>query len=125
MTPFDFINSITYNKEDLFVDPQAEKDYVPFIVNRGLSYFPDTLFYANEVNQYSTASKKWQYDFLRLSIAKKKRFSKWAKKESLTTDVALVQEWYKYSEEKAIEALTILTDQQLKAIRDALNKGGK
>lgn len=125
MTPFDFINSITYDKTNLFEDPQAEKDYVPFIVNRGLSYFPDTLFYANEVNRIGNSPKKWQYDFLRLTVTKKKRFSKWAKKESLSTDVALVQEWYKYSKEKAIEALTVLTDQQLKAIREASDKGGK
>lgn len=126
MTPFDFINSITYDKTDLFADPQAEKDYVPFIVNRGLSYFPDTVFYANEANRIgTTACKKWQYDFLRLAITKKKRYSKWAKKDALSTDVALVQDWYKYSKEKAIEALTVLTDQQIQAIREASGKGGK
>ena len=61
MNVFDFVNSINYDKRDLFEDPQAEKDYVPFLVNRSLSYFPDTALYANEMNQQAGIPKRWQY----------------------------------------------------------------
>lgn len=124
MTPFDFINSINFDKKNLFEDPQAEKDYVPFIVNRGLSYFPDTVFLANEMNRASGAPKRWQFDFLLNSVSKRKRFSKWAKKDVSTDDLALVQLFYKYSKEKALEALSLLSKQQLDAIRHTMNKGG-
>lgn len=125
MTPFDFINAINHDKRDLFEDPQAEKDYVPFIVNRGLSYFPDTVFYANEINQFASAPKRWQFDFLRHSVTKKKRFSKWAKKDAQTEDLAAVQEFYGYSKEKAIEALNILDGDQIDAIKKSLYRGGR
>lgn len=126
MSPFDFVNAINFDKRDLFADdPQAEKDYVPFIINRSLSYFPDTLFYANEINRFASAPKQWQFDFLRLSVTKKKRFSKWSKKDSTPADLAAVQEYYKYSQERAMEALSLLTDEQLEAIKQAVNRGGK
>ncbi len=81
MSPFDFLNSINDTKKDLFEDPQAEKDYNAFLVNRGLSYFPDTILFANEMNIKRDTPKQWQFDFLRLAIPKKKRFSKWHKKK--------------------------------------------
>ena len=125
MTPFDFINSINFDKKNLFEDPQAEKDYVPFLVNRGLSYFPDTVFLANEMNRVGGAPKRWQFDFLLNSVSKRKRFSKWSKKDASTDDLALVQEYYKYSKEKALDALSLLSKQQLDAIKHTMNKGGK
>lgn len=125
MTPFDFVNSINFGKTDLFDDPQAEKDYVPFIVNRALSYFPDTVLLANEMNIHSTAAKRWQYDFLRNAVTKRKRFSKWAKKDASTSDLAAVQEYYKYSSEKALEAMTILSKDQIENIKQQMDKGGK
>jgi hypothetical protein len=125
MTPFDFVNAITYNKQDLFEDPQANKDYVSFVVNRALSYFPDTILYANEMNRNHTVDKRWQFDFLLNSISKRKRFSKWAKKAQSPEDLAAVQEYYKYSAEKAMEVLSILSDEQLQQIKQRMDKGGK
>ena len=125
MSPFDFVNSITYNKQDLFQDPQAEKDYVPFVVNRALSYFPDTVLYANEMNCTHTAPKQWQYDFLRNTISKRKRFSKWNKKDQTPENLAAVQNYYKYSAEKALEVMSILSMEQLCYIKQQMDKGGK
>ena len=125
-TPFDFINSINSTKINLFEgDMQAEKDYVPFIVNRGLSYFPDTIMYANEMNINSSLPKLWQYTFLLNLVPKKKRFSKWAKKEAKQEDILLVQEYYGYSYEKTKEVMSILTKEQLDIIKKKLFKGGK
>ena len=124
MSPFDFVNSITYNKQDLFEDPQAEKDYVPFLVNRALSYFPDTILYANAMNN-PNIPKQWQFEFLRNSVSKRKRFSKWAKKTAVSDDIRAVQEFYKYSTEKALEVISILSREQIEIIKQLMDKGGK
>jgi hypothetical protein len=125
MTPFDFINAINLTKKNLFEDPLAKKDYVPFIINRGLSYFPDTILYANEMNRLSGIPVDWQFSFFLNTIPKKKRFSKWHKKDAETESLSLVKEYFGYSSEKATEALNILTDEQLVMIKEKLYKGGK
>lgn len=126
MNPFDFINAINVTKEDLIAqDPLNEKDYSSFLVNRGLSYFPDTVMYANEMNRHAAIDKKWQFHFLLNSITKKKRFSKWSKKDADTKPIRLIMEYYGYSSEKAKEALRILSGDQLKIIEEKLQKGGK
>lgn len=125
MTPFDFINAINDSKKNLFLDPQAQKDYNAYIINRGLSYFPDTILYANEMNQRSSIDKDWQFFFYLNSIPKKKRFSKWAKKDAETKSLQMVMEYYKYSSERAKEALSVLSPEQLTMIEEKLYKGGK
>lgn len=125
MTPFDFINAINLTKKNLFEDPQAEKDYLPFLVNRRLSYFPDTVLYANEMNRNSGIPKDWQFSFFLNTIPKKKRFSKWHKKDADSESLTLVKEYFGYSSEKALEALSILSDEQLAMIKEKLYKGGK
>jgi NACalpha-BTF3-like transcription factor len=123
---FDFLNAINDTKKDLIKeDPHTEKDYVPFMVNRGLSYFGDTVMYANEMNMHSSIPKKWQFEFYLTGIKKKKRFSKWAKKESTSDDLKLIMQEYNYSSKRAQEALDMLTDEQLKSIRESYKTGGK
>lgn len=125
MNPFDFIKAINTTKENLFVDPQANKDYSSWMVNRGLSQFPDTVLYANEMNFHYTIPKEWQFSFLLNSIPKKNRFSKWAKKEASSDDMKLVMEYYGYSREKARQVLNILSEDQLSMIKEKVYKGGK
>lgn len=126
MTPFDFVNAINMSKKDLMTgsedDVQAEKDYVPFVVNRSLSYFPDTLMYANEINQYGDLDKKLQFHFLLNSIRPGKRFSKWVKKEE-SADLELVMQHFKYGIDKAKQALPLLSDEQLSIIRTIQTSG--
>ena len=92
MKPFDYVNSINFTKKNLMKntanDELAEKDYVPFLTNKSLSYFTDTLLYANEMNRYHFLDKRLQYEFYLNSIRKKKRFAKWAKAED-NNDVML------------------------------------
>ena len=124
MNPFDFINAITQTKEDLFKDPQASKDYNAFMVNRGLSQYPDTILYANELNIHYNLDSDMQFKYLINTITKKKRFSKWAKKDKDSKSFLLVKEYFKYSDEKARQALDILTSDQLAIIEQKLYKGG-
>lgn len=126
LSPFDFINAINLTKKDLFAeDALASKDYSSFLVNRGLSYFPDTVLYANEMNIHSDIPEDWQFYFFLNSIPKKKRFSKWAKKDAETESLRLVKEYFGYSSEKAKEALSVLSEEQLTMIKEKSYKGGK
>lgn len=126
MSPFDFLNAINLTKKDLIRDdPLNEKDYVPFMVNRGLSYFADTVMMANEMNQHNSIPKKWQNDFLLNTVSKKKRFSKWHKKDADDRKLLLIMEYYKYSTERAKEVMDIVSPNQLKLIEEKLYKGGK
>ena len=100
MNPFEFIKSINETKKDIMVDDIAEKDYNAFMVNRGLSYFSDTILMANEMNLNSHLDNRLQFDFLINIIRKKKRFSKWAKAQK-NDDVEVIKEYYGYSNEKA------------------------
>jgi len=123
MKPFDFVNAINTTKEKLINSEETEKAYNPHIVNRALSYFPDTIFYAQEMNMSRHLDNKLQFDYLINSIRKAKRFSKWAKKEE-NSDVEVICEYYGYSPDKAKAALSILSSDQLKIIRRRLEKGG-
>ena len=125
MTPFDFLNAINQSKKDLIKeDPTNEKEYSAWMVNRGLSFFSDTVMYANEMNQRHQISNKWQFQFLLNSIPKKKRFSKWFKREE-EKHLKLVMDCYGYSSEKAKQVLTILTPEQLKTIEEKQYTGGR
>ena len=123
MTPFDYLKAINETKEDIMLTTEDEHKYTPFIVNRGLSFFIDTIFQANEVNQNFQLDSRLQFDYLLNNIRKKKRYSKWLKPEKLEK-VELVKEYYGFSNEKAKDALRILSEDQLAYIRDKLDKGG-
>jgi hypothetical protein len=121
----DWLNSINHEKNNMIdEDLQLESQYPPYIVNRCLSGFIDTLMYANQMNICNNVDKKMQYDFLINTIRPKKRFSPWLKKEK-ENDLQLVKSYYGYSNEKARVALKVLTDEQLKIIKSKLDKGGK
>ena len=124
MNPFEYVNAINMTKEDIMVDDLAEKAYNPFMVNRSLSYFQDTVLYANEMNVNHTIDKRLQFDFLINMIRKRKRFSKWQKSVS-DNDVEVVKEYYGYNNEKARQALTLLTADQLSVLKQKVYKGGR
>ena len=120
----DFLTSINSSKENLVEkEPLCEKEYIPFVVNKCLSYFPDTIFYANQINVRPGLDKKIQYDYLRLSVSKRKRFSKWFKEEK-NDNIKLIQEYYGYSYRRAKEVLECLTDDNIRTIKDSLKTGG-
>ena len=121
----DYLNAINYTKQPLMdtEDDQVEKKYAPFIINRCLSYFIDTVIHANEINRYSTADNKMQFDYYRQAIRKRKRFSKWQKKE-ITDKLETVKEYYGYSNAKATEIMDLLNDDEIEQMRTYLTGGG-
>ena len=124
MNHFDYLNSINLTKQDIMIDDDCEKAYNSFMVNRGLSYFQDTIIIANEMNKHHQIDNKLQYQFLINMIRKRKRFSKWAKAQK-ESDIDAVKEYYGYSNEKARQALTLLSPDQITIIKNKVSKGGR
>ena len=122
--PFQYLNAINDTKQDLMVDDLAEKSYNSFMVNRGLSYFKDTVLFANEMNRHHHLDSRLQFDFLINIIRKRKRFSKWIKPDT-ASDVEVVKEYYGYSNEKARQVLTLLTSEQINDLKKKVYKGGR
>ena len=122
----DYLKAINQSKEKLMdgEDEEWEKKYPPFIVNKCLSPFPDTIQLVNEMNQLPHLDKKLQFDFLINSLRPRKRFTPWMKAKKLD-NLEYVKEYYGYSNEKAKTALEILNDEQISAIKKKLNKGGR
>ena len=121
----DYLYSINQSKKNILdEDPDAVKKYPSYIVNRCLSSFTDTVLYANEMNKNSHLPNKMQYDFFLNSVKPRKRFSPWARKDSIDY-LDVVKEYYGYIDDKALQALRILTKNQLDKITYLLRKGGK
>ena len=106
------------------VDDIAEKGYNSFMVNRGLSYFNDTVLMANEMNRYHQIDSRLAFDFLINIIRKKKRFSKW-NKPSILSDVEVIKQYYGYSNQKARQIINLISSDQINELRKKVNKGGK
>ena len=121
--PFEYLTAINDTKKDVMIDDIAEKGYSAFMVNRGLSYFNDTVLFANEMNLNAHLDNRLQFDFLINIVRRRKRFSKWMKPET-ASDVEVVKEYYGYSNEKARQALTLLTPEQIIDIKKKVYKGG-
>ena len=122
----EILSSINHNKENILRDrdEREEKQYAPYVINRCLSYFPDTIFLVNSMNCIPNVDKRMHYEFLLTSVRKRKRFSKWLKKEQ---DVRLdwIKEYYNVSEKKAREYISFLTDEQIEDIKSRTTYGDK
>ena len=124
MNPFNYLNSINHTKQDIMKDDLDEKGYNSFLINRSLSYFYDTVGMANVMNRYHHLDNKLKYAFLINIIRKRKRFSKWYKPE-IESDIEVVKKYYGYSNDKARQALPLLSPDQIKIIRQKVDQGGR
>lgn len=124
----DYLNSINQNKKSLMEDLETceenERAYVPYIINRLMSNFPDAIFHANLMNQYATIDKKMQYDYFLFALRPRKRFSKFMKAEKIE-DLEMVKEYFGYNNIKAKNALKILSLEQIEFIKRKMDKGGR
>ena len=124
-SPFDYAKAINESKDQLMDSPDEmwEKKYAPFIVNKAGYPFPDTVLLVNEMNQCHYLDNRLQFDFLLNSIRPRKRYAPWLKASKID-NLELVKEYFGYSDQKAKDALKILSDDDLEYIQDKLNKGG-
>ena len=139
VTPFTFINSINEGRKGKHLledckadqsletqDPDSiEKVYVPFVINRSMSYFKDTVLFANEMNIHHDLPNRMQYDFYRYMVTAKRRFSKWGKKKDALADVALIQKEYGYTREKAESVYPIFNKDEINKLYKKHDKGGR
>lgn len=124
MNPFEYLNAINTTKKDIMVDDIAEKEYNAFMVNRGLSYFSDTVLIANEMNLNHHLDNRLQFDFFINIIKKKKRFSKWLKARDIE-NLEIIKQYYGYSDEKAKSVLSLFDHNQIDEMKNRIYKGGK
>lgn len=123
ISPFDFANAINFSKDNLIVDDWSEKQYVPYIVNKALSYGADTVIPANEMNARPHLDKKLQFQFLINNIRPRKRFNKWIKAEKIES-IEVIKKYYGYSTEKARQVLPLLDQSMIDSLKQKLEKGG-
>ena len=124
MNPFEYVNAINYTKKDIMTDDITEKGYAPYMINRQLSYSPDTVLAANEMNRNHHLDNRLQFDFFINIVRKRKRFSKWHKPETVS-DLEAVKKYYGYSNEKARQVLTLLKTDQINELKNKVMTGGR
>jgi hypothetical protein len=127
VNPFDYVNSITMTKKNMMRNSEndnlAEKDYNPWIVNKALSYFQDTVLIANEVNMYHALEKRAQYEYLINMVRPNKRWAKWVKDEA-NEDLDIVCAYYNVNPIVGREYLSLLTKEQIQIMKKEQEKGG-
>ena len=121
----DWLNSINLTKENLLeTDPTSKNSYPPYIINCCLSGHLDCVLFVNEMNKYHFLDKDLQYSFYLNTVRKRKRFSPWLRKDKIE-DLDYVKQYYGYSNEKALQVLKILSNEQINFIKQRLEIGGK
>jgi hypothetical protein len=124
MNPFDYVNDILYAKKNLIKDESSEVLYNSFLTNRSLSYHFDCVLFANEMNRRHHTDKKMQHDFFINTIRSKKRpFAKWVKNEK-SENLECIKTYFGFSESKALEVLDLLSDEDIKTIKEKTDIGG-
>jgi hypothetical protein len=124
MSPFDYVNEILQGKKQLIVDELSEKSYEPYLTNKALSYHKDCIYFANEMNIRPFLDKKMQNDFLLNTVrARKRPFNKWVKAEK-SEDIACIKAYYGLSTSKAQEALRLLSEDQIRQLKEKTDPGG-
>jgi len=122
--PFDFVKSVSYDKKDLMVDEVEEKAYQPFLINKALSYHQDAVFLTNEMNVRHGVDNRLQYMFFLNTLRKRQRFSKW-QKPYISKKIDTVKSYYKISTKEAKDYAEILSDKQIRELKNSMKTGGK
>jgi hypothetical protein len=117
------VKSVTETKEDIYTGNESQ--YNPFVINKALSFNVDCVMFAQELNKYAAIPKDVQYTFLMEGLVKKRRYGKWVKKDTVSSDIALIKEAFNYGDDKASAVLNIISDKQLLELKELMNKGGK
>ena len=122
--PFDFVKSVSYDKKDIMVDDIEEKAYQPFLINKSLSYHQDSVFLTNEMNVRHGVDNRLQYQFFLNTLRKRQRFSQW-QKPYISKKLDTVKEYYQISTKEAKDYVELLSDKQLRELKNRMKTGGK
>ena len=124
MNPFDFVKSVSYTKQDLMVDEVEEKAYQPFLINKSLSYHQDSVFLTNEMNVRHGVDNRLQYQFFLNTLRKRQIFSQWSK-PYISKKIDTVKEYYQISTKEAKVYVDLLSDKQIRELKNRMKTGGK
>ena len=126
--PFAYSNSITVNKNNMMRDTEndslAEKEYNSWMVNKALSYYPDTILLANDMNLNYHLDKRPQYEYLLNAVRRGKRWAKWVK-ETKSDDLEVIMKVYNCNRSVARSYLDLLSKEQLKELHKTQETGGR
>jgi len=122
--PFDFVKSVSYDKKDLMVDEVEEKAYQPFLINKALSYHQDSVFLTNEMNVRHGVDNRLQYQFFLNTLRKRQRFSQWSK-PYISKKIDTVKQYYQISTREAKDYVNLLSDKQVRELKNRMKTGGK
>jgi hypothetical protein len=121
------MNAVSFSKEDLIHNNEnpnlIEKQYTPYMVNRGFTNFEDTILHANEMNMRHHLFPAAQFDYYRGALRKRKRFSKWPKAEK-STDLDTIQHVYNCNRTVAKMYLKALSKEDLQQLHNKMITGG-
>ena len=120
---FDYLNNLSYDKNDMPLNDEFDSTYVPFLANRYFSYFIDTIMMANEVNLRSSLTKSQQYQYYFYRVRPQKRFTKWHKPSAIA-DILMIQEYYQVNRKRAVELQRLIDNQGIEYLKAATEKGG-
>ena len=120
---WDWVNSVNYTKINLLKENEDIKEYVPFVVNKSMSYHLDAVMFSNEMNRLFHIPPQAQYHFYLNVLSRRKRFSKWEKKE-VSSDIELIKQYYNINTTKALEVLELLSKTQIEYIKNKLENCG-
>jgi|688.fasta_scaffold00658_26 hypothetical protein len=123
----DFLTAINYSKEPILDGDNnpSEREYAPYIINHSLSYFPDTIMQCNQMNSIPGIQKKMHFDYLRLSVRQRKRYSKWLKDEHGMMELLdMLKEVYGYSYKRSKEVLDLLSPEDIEELKKQTYRGG-
>ena len=128
MKPFEYVNAITSTKQNIIKDSEnpalAESFYNPYLTNKALSFYVDSIQYANEMNFHALAPNKLQFDYLINTIRQKKRKNQWIKKAENDSDIDNISRYFKVSLPKAREIVKVLSPSDIEIIKAKIIKGG-
>ncbi len=122
--PFDFVKSVSHGKTDIMVDEVEERSYVPFLINKSLSYHQDSVFFSNEMNIRHGLDNRLQYLFFLNTLRKRQRFSSW-EKPYVSIKLDTIKNYYQVSTSKAQEYMTMLTDKEVRELKNRMDIGGQ
>jgi len=122
--PFDFVKSVSHGKTDIMVDEVEEKSYAPFLINKSLSYHQDSVFFTNEMNIRHGLDNRLQYLFFLNTLRKRQRFASW-EKPYVSIKLDTIKNYYQVSTLKAKEYMTMLTDKEVRELKNRMNIGGQ
>lgn len=123
LTPFDFVKDIEFEKKNLIVDQATERAYSAFVINKAMSFGADTVFQADEMNRRAHIPPKCQNLFMLGTVAKKKRFNRWIKKEQ-DESIEIIMKVFGYNERKAMDVVKLFDKQQIEEMKKLLYTGG-